>query len=62
MRKDVQDLFRGLTLGFILAPVIYAFTLWPGPEEPDPVPEPADSIEFEGPPSLRADGILPGKH
>lgn len=59
MRKDLQDLFRGLALGFIVAPVIYAFTLWPGSEEADPAPEPAESIEFEHPPSSPLDGFLP---
>lgn len=59
MRKDLPDLFRGLALGFIVAPVIYAFTLWPGPEESDPAPEPFGSIEFEDPPSSPAEGFLP---
>lgn len=56
-----MDLFRGLALGFIVAPVIYAFTLWPGPVEAYPAPDRDESIEFEDPPTSPADGFLPRK-
>ena len=57
MKGKVHELFRGLSLGFILAPVIYAFGFWVGPAELEPEAPPVEAIEFEAPFSSCASGM-----